>query len=293
MQKGSLLEKGALKNTMNILYCGDSNIAEGVILSVMSLKKNVKEPLNIYILTAHVTVKGKQVQALSSQFALDLEQYLKETDKQSSVWLSDITGLFEKELPLANMGTRFTPCCMLRLFADCIEELPDRLLYLDNDVLCRTDCSEFYHQELDRYELCGVPDYYGRWIYKKSILKFYKLDYLNSGVLLLNLKKIRETGLFKKCREICTSKEMLLPDQAALNKLVMYKKVFPRKYNEQHKLRKDTVLQHFTTRFRFFPKFRTVTVKPWDIDRVHEVLKITEYDTLFAEYQEYQKQKTH
>lgn len=34
------------------------------------------------------------------------------------------------------MGTRFTPCCMLRLYADRIPELPDRLLYLDTDVLC-------------------------------------------------------------------------------------------------------------------------------------------------------------
>ncbi len=35
------------------------------------------------------------------------------------------------------MKTRFTPCCMLRLFADEILELPDKILYLDNDVICR------------------------------------------------------------------------------------------------------------------------------------------------------------
>ena len=36
---------------MNILYCGDKTMQKGILLSSMSLIKNVDEPLNIYILT--------------------------------------------------------------------------------------------------------------------------------------------------------------------------------------------------------------------------------------------------
>ena len=36
---------------MNILYCGDKPMQKGILLSSMSLIKNVDEPLNIYILT--------------------------------------------------------------------------------------------------------------------------------------------------------------------------------------------------------------------------------------------------
>ena len=36
---------------MNILYCGDEGISRGVLVSVLSLMKNCKEPLEIYIMT--------------------------------------------------------------------------------------------------------------------------------------------------------------------------------------------------------------------------------------------------
>ena len=34
---------------MNILYCGDSNIVDGLIISILSLIKHEKGKLNIYI----------------------------------------------------------------------------------------------------------------------------------------------------------------------------------------------------------------------------------------------------
>ena len=51
-----------------------------------------------------------------------------------------------------------------------------------------------------------------------------------------------------------------------------------RKYNDQRRLHKDTVIQHFTTTFRLFPWFHSLTVKPWDVERLHSVLKNYEYD---------------
>ena len=116
------------------------------------------------------------------------------------------------------------------------------------------------------------------------------MDYINSGVLLINLDKVRETGLFKKCRELCKNKEMFMPDQSAINKLAKQKKIVQRKFNEQRKLHKDTIFQHFTTSFRFFPWFHALTVKPWNIDRVHEELKIREYDDILEEYQTIMKE---
>ena len=102
--------------------------------------------------------------------------------------------------------------------------------------------------------------------------------------MLLNLTKIKETKLLEKCRELCKNKEMFMPDQSAINKLAIYKNIQPRKYNEQRKLQKDTVFQHFTTSFRFLPWFHALTIKPWNIERVHNELKIEEYDDIFEEY---------
>lgn len=263
---------------MNILYCGDKNIADGLMISVLSLLQQVKEPLHICILT----MSQAGCEPLPDTLAEVLEQRVRPGG--GTVTLLDVSDLFTRQPPKANLGTRFTPCCMLRLYADLLPEIPDRILYLDTDVVCRMDCREFYEQDMGEAEVAGVLDYYGSWFFRRNILR---RDYLNSGVLLLNMKRIRQTGLFQKCRDRCAEKEMFMPDQSAINKLAIRKKILPRRYNEQRKLHPDTVLQHFSTSFRFFPYIRTVTVKPWQPDRMHKVLKLHEYDDLLEEFRQW------
>ncbi len=266
---------------MNVLYCGDRNIEDGLIISILSLLKHTAEPLHIFVMTMDLSYGGKHILPVSVETVRYLDGYVKKLDKANFVRRIDASELFQAEIPHANMDTRFTPCCMLRLYADQVPELPDRVLYLDNDVVCRRDCSGFYRQDMEGYELAGVPDYYGKWFFRKKLLH---MDYVNSGVLLLNLDRIRETGLFARCRVLCRENKMFMPDQSAINKLAGGKKLCPAVYNEQRKLRKDTVFQHFTTSFRFFPWLHTLTVKPWQIQKVHETLKIYEYDDILEEY---------
>lgn len=266
---------------MNILYCGDENIENGLLISVLSLLKNVTEELHIYVLTMKLKTESREYRSVSDVAAAYLDRRVKQENENSFVKKLDVTELFMETMPMANMETRFTPCCMLRLFVDQIPQMPDKILYLDNDVVCRRDCSRFYHQEMDGYELAGVLDHYGKWFFKNNP---FHMDYLNSGVLLLNLAKIRKTGLFEQCRMMCREKKMFMPDQSALNKLSRHKKILPRRFNEQRKLHDDTVLQHFTTSFRFFPWLHTLTVKPWQVELVHEKLKLFEYDDILKEY---------
>ena len=267
---------------MNILYCGDHNIQQGLTLSVLSLLEHASEPLHIYVLTASLHWGEKSCEALPDDCIQELDSLLRTADARNSIVKFDISGLVRSEPPTVNLNTRFTPCCMLRLYADRVAQIPDRILYLDTDVLCRGDLTEFYYQDLEGAELAGVLDYYGRWFFRRNILR---MDYLNSGVLLLDLGKIRQTGLFRRCVRRCAEKKMFMPDQSAINKLAQKKKILPRKYNEQHLLQPDTVLQHFSTSLRFFPVFHTVSVKPWDIQRMHSVLKLHEYDSLLEKFQ--------
>lgn len=267
---------------MNILYCGDKNIADGLIISILSLMEHNSDALNVYVLTMDYRDGDRVCEPLPESLGDFLDKLLKEKNKDSSFTLIDATELFRAQEPSANMQTRFTPGCMLRLYADYVDALPSKILYLDNDVVCRKPIDGLYSTDMAELEMAGVLDYYGRWFFRNNI---FKMDYLNSGVLMLNLDKIRQTGLFEKCRQRCREKKMFMPDQSALNKLSMHKKILPRKYNEQRKLRDDTVLQHFTTSFRFFPYIRTVTVKPWNIEKVHSVLKLHCYDRLYDRFE--------
>ena len=269
---------------MNILFCGDRNVQDGLLIAVLSLLENTQEHLDIYVLTLDMSMNGRIYSPIEQTFV----DYLNETvsaqyDDRLYTKLIDTTDLFKDETPDANLSTRFTPCCMLRLFADKIDEIPDRILYLDTDVICRRDFGDFYYQNMDGVEIAGVLDYYGSWFFRKNI---FKRDYLNSGVLLMNMCELRKTGLLSSCRHMCTTKQMFMPDQTALNKLSVSKRICERKYNDQRRLHSDTVFQHFTTHFKFFPYVRTETVKPWQTEEVTTILHIpeSEYGALFAKY---------
>ncbi len=261
---------------MNILFCGNKGVCKGIFLSALSLCKNTECGINFYILTAAL----EDNDAIPQSFADDLACVLREKNEKHNVFLFDITKDFIRYLPLANMGTNFTPFCMLRLFADTVKEIPDKILYLDADVLCRCDFTQIYDINMGKFDIAGVPDRYGKWFFGNV----FKHDYLNSGVLLLNMENIRENGLFEKCRKMCRDKKMFMPDQSALNILAVKRKL-PGKYNNQGKIKKDTVFKHFTTFFKFFPKIRTVTIKPWHIEKMHNELKIFEFDDILFEYQ--------
>ncbi|MGM9753018.1 MAG: glycosyltransferase [Candidatus Cryptobacteroides sp.] len=252
---------------MNILYCGDRNTCTGILLSVLSLLDHSEEELHIFIFT----LSYRDFTAISPVFAAKLEKIIHKKSRGSSVRLFNCTSLFEKELPSSNLDTRFTPSCMLRLYADLIEDLPERLLYLDYDVVCRGPFEDFYHQDLEGTEYVGVADYYGQWFYGHKYGAGHK--YINSGVLLMNMEEIRRSGLFAKCRELCRTQKLFLPDQHALNKAASSVIVAHRRFNDQRRSHDDTVFRHYSTTFRFFPYIRTVTVKPWDTERMHSILK--------------------
>lgn len=281
---------------MNILYCGDKGISDGVLISILSLLKNNTEPLEIYILTIkygdvipfsekaadflNYLVKGKNVEALQLP-----EDFAKNTSPKSFVKLIDATEVFTENLPKKNMGSYFTPCSMLRLYADKIPEIAEleRILYLDYDVLCRKDISEFYHMDMDGIEAAGVLDIYGRRFYHYHGL--FNQDYMNSGVMLFNIPECKKTRMFQKAVELCGKRWMMLADQAALNKSIEKRKIMPLKYNDQRERpSRDTVLHHFSNNFKFWPYFRVQKVKPFEIDKVHHILKIHQYDDILSEY---------
>ena len=269
---------------MNLLYCGDSNIKDGLYLSIKSILQVEKDVLNIYVLSMNYL----NYKIIDKEFIEALDTLVKSVNKDSKVSLIDMSEVYKNNECKANRDTLFTPYCMLRLYADLVE-LPRKILYLDTDVLAYKSFREFYDIDNSTYEIVGTLDYYGSHIYKKNI---FKKDYLNSGVLLLNLDLLKKNDVLKKARELCASKKMLLPDQSALNILCKHKLVVDRKYNEQKSMQEDTVLRHFTTTFKFFPMIKTQKVKPWQIDRVHDILNCHEFDWLLDEYKEWKMQNS-
>ncbi|MBR2543322.1 glycosyltransferase family 8 protein [Candidatus Saccharibacteria bacterium] len=267
---------------MNILYCGDKGIARGVLVSILSILKHNSGPIHFYIMT----IKYKNTEAFSLESAQFLDGLVKKTNPKSFVKLIDATEVFVENLPKKNMKEIFfPPAAMLRLYIGKVPELNQlkRILYLDYDVVCRGDLSEFYNTDLEGVQVAGVLDIYGKNFYHyRGIFNF---DYMNSGVMLFNIPECLEWGIFERAAGLCAKRWMMLADQAALNKVIDKRKLMPRKFNEQgERPRKDTVLHHFSNNFKFLPFFHVQKVKPFETTKIHKILKIHEYDDILEEY---------
>ena len=76
---------------MNILYCGDDYIEEGLLISILSLLNNVDEPLGIYILTMQLKTAEKVYQPVSDTAAAFLHEQVRSVNPASFVQKIDIT----------------------------------------------------------------------------------------------------------------------------------------------------------------------------------------------------------
>ena len=268
---------------INIVYAGNDRAFDGFLMSLLSIVKYHKNPLNIYILTMDYSEKNPTWKAFSEEHRKILEDVICKVNKDSKVITVDVGEQYAKTLMDGkNQLSMYTPYCMLRLLADQAKEIPDKVLYLDYDTVACKDIQELYDIDITDYEFAGALDYYGRF--------FIRMDYMNSGVLLMNIKKIKETGLFKKCLDRLKVKKYVLPDQTALNKFVTSKLLIDRKYNEQHKVYKDTIIRHFSATVRFFPIIKKQNIKLWHVDKVHNVLKEHYFDDIIEEWQRLKKQ---
>ena len=171
---------------MNILYCGDSNIVDGLIISILSLIKHEKGNLNIYVFSMDYDDK----KSVSEKAIEKLDKLVKEVNKDSFVKLIDVEKFFLEEMPTSNIDTLFTPYCMLRLYADLVPDIPSKILYLDNDVVAKRSFKDFYDIDNSKYELVGARDFYGQYFYSKNKIK---KDYLNSTILMIEGKEVRPT----------------------------------------------------------------------------------------------------
>ncbi len=266
-----------MNKTINILYCGNFKVFDGILTSLLSIVKYNKEPLNIFFLTMDLQDMNKDFRSISERELFVLNEIIKKANSLSKISKIDLTEKFRKELLKSpNIITKYTPYIFLRLFAEDLDKIPNKILYLDADIMLLGDIRQLYDINVENYEYAAARDYYGKF--------FFYPNYINSGVLLLNMKKIRETKLFKRTLELVCKKRIFLPDQTALNKLTKHKLIISSKFNSQRRIKKETIVRHFCKTIRFFPFFHTVNVKQWDIERVHSFLKCYVFDDIFEKY---------
>lgn len=264
-----------------VLYAGNRKIFCGVLLSVLSMLKYHKDPLTIYLYTMDLTEVDERFAPFGEDQRAYLEGLCREVNAESSVRLVDVKSFYEETLLHApNQDNQYTPYTFLRLFADRVEGMPEKLVYLDTDTMLCDDIEKLYSIDLGKAEFAGVRDRYG--------CHFFGVNYINAGVLLLNLPRVKETGVFRKALDACSKKKIFLSDQTTINRYCKKKKILPKRFNDQKEVLHDTVVRHFSMTILWFPRFPklldTQNVKPWQFDRVHDILHESHFDDIFALY---------
>ena len=263
---------------INLLLCGNKKVFDGALTQLISIVNRTTEDINCYIFTMNAQRLNKEFVPIQDEDIIFLNEVLKLKGKRNSQVIKiDVTELYEKEFKgSANENAYCTPYTLLRLLADLVD-MPDKLLYLDIDIMVGGDLSKLYSIDISEYEYAAVKEKYGCWVIRP--------DNINAGMLLLNMKKIKETKLLEKARNLIRRKKLLFADQDAIFWSTTKKKILPRIYNEQSKFnKKDTVICHFCKRLMFLPYPHTENYKQWNVEEVHSVLKCHYFDKDLEEY---------
>lgn len=263
----------------NILFAGNDRVFDGVLTCILSILKRTEaqEPFRFFLFTMDVSYLKPEYLPITDIQTAFLQRVVASYNPENQVIKVDVTELYKKEFSgCPNEKAYCSPYTLIRLLADQVEGIPDRLLYLDADLLFQRDIRLLYDQDLTGYEYAAARDHYGKYLLNPN--------YINAGVLLFQMEEVRKTGLLRKARELLRAKKWTFADQDALYHSTTRKKMLPQRFNDQKFLHKHTVVRHFSKRLFWTPYPHTANIKQWMVDEVHRVFHYHQFDDILREY---------
>lgn len=176
-------------DTLEIICITDENYAMPTGITLLSLKENKNEgtKVNVHILCNNVGIQRKRqfLEMCSEDFAIELIDV-------AHINLPGNIELLTEHVSISALYKFYIPSLFPQL---------DRALYLDGDLIIRTDISQIYNEDISGKYAAVVKDMAPMVLYNPPInakLKVKHSAYFNSGVMLLNLQKMREDGIEDK-----------------------------------------------------------------------------------------------
>ena len=209
-------------NYINIGMVSDDNYIPQMAALMASILENALPEDNIHFYIVDGGIKSENIAKLSSlqsikQFQLDI--CTPDNSKYSSLYSG-------------NWGV----CTYYRLDIPNLFPEVDRMIYLDCDMIVRRSLSELWNSDLEGKAIGVSPDSTelpGSRQFGPDRLGIDNI-YFNAGMILMDLKQIRQNRLFEKATEWLYNnpEKILLVDQDALNIVFKNdKKILPRIWN--------------------------------------------------------------
>ena len=174
------------------LYDRDGHYSKFVGTSMASVFDNTNADITVHILhdeTLTVDNRDKFIY-LAGRYGQRVEFY--NVEKLAAKRVEELNSELIK-----GKEYRYSIASLYRLFIPGIIRSTDKLIYLDSDILVNRDIKDLWNMELNGHSLAAMPEFASgiRFAVDKYLIKSGTVagdDYLNSGVLLLNLKYLRE-----------------------------------------------------------------------------------------------------
>jgi UDP-glucose/galactose:(glucosyl)LPS alpha-1,2-glucosyl/galactosyltransferase len=199
---------------VHVAYCFDKNYRQHFGASVTSLLLNFDGPgadLCIHVITDEMDQDlDRQLTRLRHVFRASIEIHLphsRDIDKVSSLQmksaaLNHVTTVSYFRILLANL-----------LSADI-----DRVLYLDSDTIILSSVRELFNTDMANAAVAGVRDFSSQVMAAKLQVK----EYINSGVLLMDLGQWRQKDYATRCLNYAAANQgkLQFADQCTINAVV-------------------------------------------------------------------------
>lgn len=260
-------------SNINVCYTCDNNYAPYVAVSLASVLKNANEDdaLRFYVISNDISEDNKQkILALRNYKNCEIT-ILTPAETVFDNFKGITTSYY---LPIASF---------FRLKIASLIQNEDKILYIDPDTVVETSLKKLFDTDIENYFCAGIKDI-GHKKYEKRLCFKKGTFYVNSGVLLLNLKKWREENAEDKF--VKTSQEIKdiikLGDQDLINKAFEDKiLIVDGKWNVQ--------VVNYCSRSDYSQKCNIIHYmggqKPWKFgsyiplrDRYFKYLELTDYE---------------
>lgn len=201
----------AVKSTENvvpIVYCADNNYADAIAVSIQSVVDNATDDKNYQIYILH---DDEFVPIETGMFA-----NLKSNIKINYVNIS--TKINKKEL---YSRAHFSKAMYYRWLIPEIFKDYDKVVYIDCDTVLNSDIANLIDCDLKDKVIGAVKNPLESESMEKYVSKILELnpnEYINSGVMLIDVKKFNQLDVKNKCLNmIRKNKAFIYPDQDVIN----------------------------------------------------------------------------
>ena len=222
-QLGFVLENITMQKNIELAFISDDKYVLPLVVAITSLKLHLhpEYQYHLHIICVDMSAENELLLQVQSWQNLSIRLIKVQHDWEH--------GFDRKELHASSAALQKFNLPLT------LKEL-DKVLYLDCDIIIQNDLVAFYEIDITDYYGAAVPDgprtrnLHGNRKHAYSL----KPDYFNSGVMLLNLKLLREQGMPQKLLAYKQQEYNYFMDQDAFNVVLEGKMLMlPLYYNVQ------------------------------------------------------------